>query len=72
MDNTELMKRFGYHPPKSDYVAEAHARVRLECMKLALLLDAIVPVGREKSLMMTALEEVMMWGNAGIARNLNG
>jgi len=34
-----------------------------------LELNEIIPDGREKSLAITHLEEVMFWSNAGLARS---
>jgi hypothetical protein len=42
--------------------------VRSACLDFAVLLDGKLEDCREKSLAITALEEVMMWTNAGIAR----
>jgi hypothetical protein len=64
----DLGSRFGFHPADTDEKREAHEAVRGECLGLAHALVAIVPPGREASLMVTALEEAMMWANAGIAR----
>ena len=43
--------------------------VREACLELAALIEIEVPKGREQSLALTKLEEVMFWANAGIARN---
>jgi hypothetical protein len=43
--------------------------VRQACRRLADELNAKLPEGREKSLAITHLEEVMFWGNAAIARS---
>jgi hypothetical protein len=67
MDEWDIDNRFGYHKP-DDQRAKHHEEVRSVLIDAAKRLDAIVPDGRECSLMMTALEEAMMWGNAGIAR----
>jgi len=64
----DLDNRFDYHPPKDDDTRTAHESVREDCRTLAENLVAIVPPGRELSLALTHLEEVMMWSNAGIAR----
>ena len=69
IDPTELANRFGFHPA-TDETGPKHAGVRGECQNLAFALNALVPDGREKSLAITALEECMMWANAGIARAL--
>jgi hypothetical protein len=37
--------------------------------KFASLIVERVPGGREQALALTKLEEVVMWANAGIARN---
>lgn len=68
MDKADLNNRFEFHPatPKTGPV---HKRVRALCGALASDLDQLVPEGREKSLAITHLEEVMMWANAGIARH---
>jgi len=42
--------------------------VREGCQYLARHIHAVCPNGREKSLALTKLEEVMFWANAGIAR----
>lgn len=69
MENDELIDRFRFHPAITQESQEAHNRVRQLCMELALDLNELIVDGREKSLVMTKLEEVMMWANASIARN---
>ncbi len=64
---SDLAHRFNFHPADED-TAPLHQGVRQECLRLAEMLDALVPDGREKSLAFTNLEQVMMWANAGIAR----
>jgi hypothetical protein len=53
MDSQDLENRFRYHPP---------------VYSLAKVLNDVLPEGREKSLAMTNLEQVMFWANASIAR----
>lgn len=65
----ELGHRFGYYAPDDDR-AQRHAVIRLNCLDLALSIDTNVPEGREKSVAITKLEEVMFWANAAIAREL--
>lgn len=65
----ELENRFQHHPPSTEQVAMHHQDIRSLCLGLARELVEIVPSGREQSLAITHLEEVMMWANAGIARN---
>lgn len=68
MDATDIEKRFAYHAPDADKVV-LHEHVRSETRKLAYYLNELLPEGREKSLVITHLEDVMMWANAAIARS---
>ncbi len=68
MQQDEIDNRFNHHPPTSDERANAHRQVRDLCAVLAEGLNVLVPEGREKSLAMTNLEQVMFWANAGVAR----
>ena len=69
---SELTRRikndFSFHPATDD-TGSKHEKVRGVLKSVAVELIRIVPDGREQSLMLTKLEEAMMWGNAGIARN---
>lgn len=64
----DLANRFGYHPPLEIGKPHVHEQVRRLCFDLAVQLSALVPPGREQSLMLTKLEEAAMWANAGVAR----
>lgn len=64
----DLTHRFAYHRPDTDKV-QAHEDIRARCGELAHHLDHVLPPGREKSLAMTHLEDVMMWANAAVARS---
>lgn len=68
MDRDNLVNRFTYHAP-DDTRVQKHEQIRSECLDMADLLNELLPEGREKSLAITHLEEVMMWSNAAIARN---
>lgn len=68
MDMNDIANRFRFHRA-NEAKATKHAIVRQKCFELACELNALLPEGREKSLAITHLEEVMMWGNAGLARN---
>lgn len=68
MEQTDLENRFSFHPA-TDETGEQHDVVRSDCRALAHHLNKFLPEGREKSLAITHLEEVMMWSNAAIARN---
>ncbi len=65
----DLENRFTHHPPPDDDTLARYVRIREACLQLALLIDALTPDSREKSLSITTLEESMMWANAAIARN---
>jgi hypothetical protein len=68
MDSTDLDNRFEYHAP-DDEKRQLHEGTRTACRALAEQLNGNLPEGREKSLAITKLEEVMFWSNAAIARN---
>jgi len=68
MDATDIVNRFEYHAPNSDYRRRMHENIRNELKTAALNLNDILPEGREKSLAITKLEEAMFWANAAIAR----
>lgn len=69
MDNADIESRFSFHPADTRAKQDEHQSVRGSCKTLADYLNTILPEGREKSLAITKLEEVMMWSNAAIARN---
>jgi hypothetical protein len=64
----DIDHRFAFHPATSDEKKDAHRSIRQGCRQLAHFINASVPDGREKSLAITQLEEVMFWGNAALAR----
>jgi hypothetical protein len=66
----DIDRRFNYHAPDSEKVS-SHEQVRGMSKTLARNLNVLLPDGREKSLAITHLEEVMMWSNAAIAREGN-
>lgn len=68
MDKSDIISRFSFHPA-TENTGPKHDRVRTICEILAHNLNDLLPEGREKSLAITHLEEVMMWSNAAIARN---
>lgn len=67
--NFELANRFKHHPPREQHVVDKHEQVREIIMNAVDELEKIVPGGREQALMITAMEQAMMWANAGIARH---
>lgn len=60
---------FTYHIPSSDGVLSMQILRKLE-RELAHKLVDFVPEGRELSIALTKLEEVMMWANAGVVRGI--
>ncbi len=64
----EIHNRFIYHPPSHEGVMR-HAELSACFENLAQTVDGICPAGREKSIVMTKLEEAKMWASAAVARN---
>lgn len=67
MDTPDIENRFAFHPADEEK-GKRHEFVRDQCLILAQDLNDELPEGREKSLAITKLEEVMFWANAAIAR----
>jgi hypothetical protein len=68
MNDADLRNRFGFHSKSRESHAKEHELIRQGCYVLATQLQAIVPNSRELALVLTHLEEVMFWANAGVAR----
>lgn len=66
MQQHEIDRRFDY-AVLPEHVRNARIQFGKECKEFAGILNQL-PEGREKALAFTALEEVMMWGNAALAR----
>lgn len=64
----EIHHRHHYHTP-TERARELHSKVNDMTESVAREMEAILPEGREKSLVHTKLEEVRMWANASIAHN---
>ncbi len=62
------MNRFSYHAPHGDQ-NERYINIRTRALSFALHIAKTTPSSREQSLALTALEEVVFWANAAIARN---
>lgn len=67
MEPKDLDRRFDHHAPDQNRV-EVHKVMRKKARELANTINDLVPEGREKSLAVTKLEELLFWANAGIAR----
>lgn len=67
MDRSDIDIRFTYHPPTEAKITRM-VEIREKAKELAYLLNSNVRDGREQSLAVTHLEDVVMWANAGIAR----
>lgn len=63
-----INRDFEYHAPSVGAVNDMKY-LRNKARFLAAAINVNVPNGREKALALTKLEEVVMWSNAGIARN---
>ena len=64
----DIENRFAFHAATTEEKRDAHTSVRQNCRDLADFLNEKLPEGREKALAITKLEEVMVWGNAALAR----
>lgn len=62
----EAASRFQYHPATED-TAPLHNAARTKAADFAEWITENVPNGRHQSLALTAVQEAMMWANAGIA-----
>jgi len=67
MKKEDIENRFTYHPPKEGQ-ADVYVHIREMAKTFAYELNELCPEGREKSLAITHLEEVVFWANASIAR----
>jgi hypothetical protein len=67
-DQQRLERTFIYHESKDDQQGR-YDLLRGQTGLLAKSILSNVPPSRERSLALTKLEEVVMWANAGIARN---
>jgi hypothetical protein len=62
----EIDDLFTYHAPHSDQ-PERYTALREKARELALMIQAMCPDSREKSLAITQLQSTVMWANASIA-----
>lgn len=69
MNFSEIQNILAYHPADTPERVEAHKHVRAGATAMASVL-ADLPESREKSLAVTALQEMSMWANAAVAIHL--
>lgn len=70
MSPAELARRFRYHAP-GPRRQRIHNDLRDQFLGIANNLDKALPgESREKSLMLTAIEEASFWAHAHVARNI--
>lgn len=69
INQADINNRFAFHAATTEEKRDAHTSVRQQCRQLADFLNEKLPDGREKSVAITKLEEVMFWGNAALARD---
>jgi len=72
MDPADIKHRFAFHPATTDEKRDAHTSIRQLHRQLADEVNTRLPDGREKSLVITKLEESMFWANAALARDDGG
>ena len=68
VDVAKLSKDFTYHIPKDDQ-PQRYEEIRAKGKEMAELIMVDCPVSRETSIVLSRLEEAVMWANAAIARN---
>jgi len=66
MSKEEITRRFTYAAP-TDVTRPQHEAINTLFLEVAIHLDEILPEGREKSLVLTKLQECRMWSQAAIA-----
>ena len=62
----DILNRFKFHPA-TEVTGPLHDKIRLDAQYMAEQILTLVPPGRHQACALTALQEMMMWCNAGIA-----
>jgi len=65
---SDVDRIFDSHPPKDESEALAHEQVRAAFKDMAKVMSNL-PAGRERSLVMTKLEEASFYAHAAIGRD---
>lgn len=69
MTETELERRFTYHPPVGDQPSR-YSAIRREAKGFAELIVAYCPPGTdERKNALDSVDQAVMWANASIARH---
>ncbi len=68
MNQGEVDRIFDSHPPKSEDEALAHEQVRDAFKRIAVVMSNL-PQGRERSIVLTKLEEASFFAHAAIGRD---
>lgn len=68
MSDEEVKNRTMYHAPSKEGAA-THEALSLAIAMAIAVIDDYCPMGREKSLAITKLEEAKFWASAAVARN---
>jgi len=67
MNQGDVDRIFDSHPPKDDEEALAHEQVREAFKRIAIVMSNL-PSGRERSIVLTKLEEASFFAHAAIGR----
>jgi hypothetical protein len=68
VNQSDVDRIFDSHPPTTEEQALAHEEVRAAFKRIALTMSNL-PAGRERSLVMTKLEEASFFAHAAIGRD---
>lgn len=68
-DTSEALRRLGYHPVAGDAQRSVYEDNRARAIEMYNYIESIGGPSREKSLALTALQEMLMWLNAHVACN---
>jgi hypothetical protein len=69
MEIKDLENIFSYHAPPNEEIRQAHEAIRNQCLRHSIDLNNQLPECDEKKYAIKALETVMFWANAAVARN---
>jgi hypothetical protein len=67
VDLADWLDGIGFHPANTELKQVGHELARSLVALVGTHLNMLLPPGREKSLVFTHLEEVLMWGNKALA-----